>query len=135
MYADHYLLVRARSETARSAMVERCYASAYEALEKSDDSGAKRLFAMLAIMAPRDERAWVGLAVCSERQGNWPMAAAMYRMGTALAGDSGWSHFGRGRALKRMGKHKDALCALARAEELGADTSLLSAIEEERRSP
>lgn len=133
MYADHYVLVKARRDTARAAMAEQCYASAYRALESGDELNAKRLFGVLAILAPRDERPWIGLAVCNERQANWPMAAAMYRMGMTLASDSAWAHLGRARALKRMGKRAEARRALDHAEERARDSALLAAIEEERR--
>jgi Tfp pilus assembly protein PilF len=116
-------------------MAEQTYASAYQALEAGDDAGARRLFGLLAILAPRDERPWIGLAVCSERQTNWAMAAAMYRVGASLANGSAWAHFGRGRALKRMGKREEARRWFDLAEAAASDASLVNAIDEERNAP
>jgi Flp pilus assembly protein TadD len=134
VYADHYVLAKARIEASRRAMSEQCYASAYQALEKGDDLNAKRLFGMLAVMAPRDERPWIGLGVCSERKGDWPMAGAMYAMGTTFASGSAWASFGRGRALKRMGRRDEARRAFDAGESKTNDPALLSAIDEERRN-
>lgn len=133
MYADHYVLAKARFEASQHTMSERCYASAYQALERGDNINAKRLFGLLAVMIPRDERPWIGLAVCSERKSDWAMAGAMYAMGAALANGSAWTHFGRGRALRRMGKRAEARRAFDRAENAATDANLLAAIDEERR--
>jgi len=135
MYADHYVLAKARREGSLRRMAEQCYASAYRALENDDDIGAKRLFGLLAVMAPRDERPWIGLAVCSERKADWAMAGAMYAMGVSLGTGSAWLHFGRGRALKRMGKRAEAWRAFDRAEDATTEANLLAAINEERRNP
>lgn len=136
MYADHYVLAKARHQASLQAMAEQCYASAYLALERGDDTSAKRLFGMLAVLAPRDERPWIGLAVCSERKADWPMAGAMYAMGASLApGTPAWSLFGRARTLKRMGKRAEARLAFDHAEEVATDATLLAAIDEERGSP
>jgi Flp pilus assembly protein TadD len=134
MYADHYVLAKAKQEASFRAMAEQCYASAHLALERGDDVNAKRLFGLLAILAPRDERPWIGLAVCSERSDDWPMAGAMYAVGASLANGSAWALFGRGRALKRMGKRAEARRAFDRAEESGSDALLLAAIDEERKT-
>lgn len=135
MYADHYVLARARREASNRAVAEQCYASAYRALESGDDVNAKRLFGLLAIMTPREDRPWIGLAICSERKADWAMAGAMYAMGASLASESAWAEFGRARALKRMGKSAQAQCAFDRAEAMTTVPNLLTAIEEERRSP
>jgi tetratricopeptide (TPR) repeat protein len=135
MYVDHYVLAKARREASLCAMSEELYASAYQALEKGDDDNAKRLFGVLAVMIPKDERPWIGLAVCSERKGEWSMAGAMYAMGSAFGGGSAWASFGRGRALKRMGNRREAERAFEVAESATSEATLLSAIEEERRNP
>jgi Flp pilus assembly protein TadD len=115
-------------------MAEQCYASAYQALEGGDDVHAKRLFSLLAILIPRDERPWIGLAVCSERQTNWAMAAALYGVGAALVKDSAWAHFGRGRALSRLGRRAAARRAFDAAEAEARDGALIAAIDAERTS-
>ena len=132
MYPDHYVLVRASHEASRNALTEHCYASAYQALEAADDVHAKRLFSLLAILAPLDERPWIGLAVCAERQTNWAMTAALYSIRAALVKDSAWAHFGRGRALLRLGKRTSAQLAFDAAEAVAPDEVLIAAIEAER---
>jgi tetratricopeptide (TPR) repeat protein len=135
VYDPHGLLHKATQRAWQDARAEQCYATAYQALAGGQDTDARRLFGILATMMPRDERPWIGLAVCHERRANWTMAAAMYGMGSALARDSGWSYFGRGRALKRLGKRAAALQAFQAAEAVTTDPALLSAIEEESSQP
>jgi len=131
MYDAHCMLERAAQRASRDAIAEQCYASAYQALACGQDTNARRLFTLLATMVPRDERPWIGLAVCSERRANWALAAAMYGMGSALAQDAAWSFFGRGRALKRLGKRHAARQAFQSAEAASTDPALLLAISEE----
>jgi hypothetical protein len=131
VYDAHYILEKAARRASRDAMAEQCYASAYQALTCGQDTHARRLFGLLAAMIPSDERPWIGLAVCHERRANWAMAAAMYGMGSALAKDTAWSHFGRGRALQRLGKRMAARRAFQSAEAATSDPALLSAISEE----
>ena len=135
MYDTHGLLQKAAHRASADARAEQCYASAYQALASGQDSEARRFFGLLATMMPRDERPWVGLAVCHERRANWAMAAAMYGMGSVLARDSAWSHLGRGRALKRLGKRTAALRAFQSAETATTDPAVLLAIDEERCQP
>jgi hypothetical protein len=131
----HPILEKAKRQASHEATAEQCYASAYQALASGRDAEAKRLFGLLAAMTPHDERPWIGLAVCHERRANWALAAAMYGLGSVLAKDSAWSHFGRGRALKRLGKPSLALQAFQSAEAVTTDPTLLLAIEEERCQP
>jgi tetratricopeptide (TPR) repeat protein len=131
----HHVLERAAREASRNALAEQCYASAYQAFACGKDADAKRLFGLLATMIPCDERPWIGLALCHERRANWALAAALYGMGSVLAKDSAWSHFGRGRALKRLGKRAAALRAFQSAESSATDPAILLAIDEERSQP
>lgn len=120
----------------KAALAEQCYASAYQALEDGDDRVAQRFFLLMALCAPRDERAWVGLGVCHEREGSsrlLPRTAAVYTIGARLVGESAWLQLGRGRALAKLGRYHDALIAFDAAEDAAADNpALLQAIREER---
>jgi predicted TPR repeat methyltransferase len=117
-----------------AAMAEQCYASAYEALSNGDDDNAARLFALMALLAPRDERCWVGLAVSRERRGDLRSALGFYGMGAALAPRSGWCELGRARALRALGRDHLGDQALDQAEALADDPALVRAIVEERKA-
>lgn len=117
-----------------STLGERVYASAHEALENDDVQTAERYFGILALLAPRDERAWIGLGVTRERRGDWPMAAARYLLGGAIVPSSTWCHFGRARALRRLGRTDEAERAFDEAEASTEDPTLLRLIEEERNA-
>jgi tetratricopeptide (TPR) repeat protein len=114
------------------SLVEQCYASAYRALEEDDLVAAHRLFGVMAAMAPRDERAWIGLAIIRERKEQWRAAAGLYGVATAFVPTSAWCHFGKGRCLSRMGRLPDAETSYGIAEALSDDPSLLGALERER---
>lgn len=113
-------------------LAERVYATAFQALENDDYTAAERYFALLALLAPRDERAWVGLAVSRERCGDDNMAAARFLLGGALLPASTWCHLGRARALRRLGRSAEAETAFDEAEATTDDEALLRLIEQER---
>ena len=115
-------------------LVEYCYASAYRALEEDQDQAAERLFGILAVMDPRDERGWIGMALLRERRENWRAAGAVYGIGSAFVPSSSWCHFGRGRSLLRQGRFAEAEMEFRVAESQSDDQNLLAAIEEEKES-
>jgi hypothetical protein len=116
----------------RENLAERCYASAYQALATGDALNAERLFALMAILLPRDERPWVGLASARERRADWQAAAGLYQVGGTLVPRSAWCQLGRARALRRLGRSGEAERSLDQAEELAEDRTLLAAIAQER---
>jgi len=108
------------AETRQSAaLAERCYGTAHAALQRDDDALAAKLFALFALLRPRDARPWVGLSVCCERHGLDEAAAGLYRIGAELCvEDAYFCHLGRARALERLGRsdaareaHDDAAAA------------------------
>ncbi|MCA9600034.1 MAG: hypothetical protein KC776_42315 [Myxococcales bacterium] len=115
-------------------MAERVYATAFEALERGEAQQAERFFGLLALLSPRDERAWVGLAISRENRGDWPMAAAMYLFGTAFAPGSVWCHLGRARALRQLGQDAEAEVAFDEALDNTDDEAFEALIESERRA-
>jgi tetratricopeptide (TPR) repeat protein len=121
-----------RPKTSLSSLAERIYATAFEALENDDVAIAERWFGILALVAPRDERAWIGLAVARERHNDWAMAAARYLLGGALVPGSTWCHFGRARSLRHLGRAAEAEQAFDEAELTTDDHALLLLINEER---
>lgn len=117
----------------RGVLAERCYASAYRALEAGELSNARRLFGLLTLLEPRQERSWIGLSVSQERSGRQHAAAALYTLGSrAVGGDSAWLALGRARCLRALGRQHDAEQAFAAAEAATNDPTVLSAIQEEQ---
>lgn len=113
-------------------LTERLYATGYESLEREDLEIAERCFALMAVSAPRDERAWIGMGVSRERRADWAGAAARYALGTAAVPSSVWCHLGHGRALRELGRHREADAAFDEAELHATDPALMQLIERER---
>jgi Tfp pilus assembly protein PilF len=122
----------ARPRLSLIGFADQCYAAAYRALEIGDLTNAERLFAVMLVSRPSDERGWLGLAVIGERRGAWHKAAALYRVGCSIGADPVPCHLGLGRALARLGRTREAERALDEAERKTNDPALLRAIERER---
>jgi hypothetical protein len=133
MSNDYRFLGSARPPSP-AQLLEQCYAGAYHALENGDDTGAARVFGIMALLDPRDARSWIGLAVCKERGGDSLAASGLYRLGAIVARDKGFCHLGRARTLRKMGRQAAADAALDAAESSASDLRLLTAIAEERMS-
>lgn len=116
----------------RAALAERCYAAGFRALAAADLDAGARLFGLLALLEPRRERSWAGLAVAHERRGRLPLAAALYGLGQCVSGASAWLELGRARTLRALGQTHEAERAFDSAAALAEGTSLTSVIEEER---
>jgi len=116
----------------RAAIAERCYAAGFRALADGDLSAGARWFGLLALLEPRRERSWAGLAVAHERGGRLPLAAALYTIGQRVSGASAWLELGRARTLRALGRAQEAERAFDAASALADSASLTSAIEEER---
>lgn len=115
-----------------AARLEACYASAHRALADEDDRNATRLFVLMALLSPRDERAWLGLGVCNERAGRLEAAAALFAVGAVLSPESPFCHLGRGRVSASLGRRAEAEAAFDTARAL-ADEALRAAIDRERQ--
>ncbi len=113
-------------------LADQCYAAAYRALEIGDLTNAERLFAVMLVSRPSDERGWLGLGLIGERRGTWHKAAALYRIGCSIGTDPAPCHLGLGRVLARLGRTREAESALDDAERKTNDCALLRAIERER---
>lgn len=116
----------------RPAIAEPCYAAGFHALADGDLTAGARLFALLAMLEPRRERSWAGLAVAHERSGRLPLAAALYGIGQQLAGASAWLELGRARTLRALGRTREAALAFEAAGALASDDHVARIIEEER---
>ncbi|HEY6729376.1 MAG TPA: hypothetical protein VI197_35440 [Polyangiaceae bacterium] len=116
----------------RAALAERCYAAGFHALANGDLSAGARWFGLLALLEPRRERSWAGLAVAHERSGKLALAAALYTVGQRVSGASAWLELGYARTLRALGRTREAERAFDSAAALSDTTSLTNAIEEER---
>lgn len=116
----------------RAAVAERCYAAGFHALAGGDLDAGARWFGLLALLEPRRERSWAGLAVAHERSGKLALAAALYTIGQRVSGASAWLELGHARTLRALGRLQEAERAFDSAAALSDTTSLASAIEEER---
>ena len=67
---------------------EELYAAAYAALETGDATHAEMFFASLAFTSPADERGWLGLSVCCERNHRPTSALRLLAVGAMLVPSS-----------------------------------------------
>lgn len=116
----------------RAAVAERCYAAGFHALADGDLGAGARWFGLLALLEPRRERSWAGLAVAHERSGKLALAAALYTVGQRVSGASAWLELGRARTLRALGRTHEAERAFDAASALADSASLTNTIEEER---
>lgn len=125
---------RARAGSLTTVVAD-CYASAHRAFESGDERTAARLFGVLALLAPRDERAWLGLALCQERSGRLRAAVSLYELGATLAPSPTRCHLGRARALRELGRATAAEDAFDAAESTCVDVEMLAAVYAARQAP
>src|ERR1700741_2609683 len=105
-------------------LADQCYPSAHRALEAGDLVNAERLFAVMLVSRPSDERGWLGLGMIGERRGAFHKAAALYRIGCTFGTDPVACHLGLGRVLARLGRSWEAERALDDAERKTNDHAL-----------
>lgn len=115
-------------------LAEQFYAQGYQALRGGESLVAARFFALQLVVAPKEERVWVGLGAAHEQLGQQRKAAAVYRLGAARIKDSVWLNIGLGRAARRLGRAQEAERAFDRAEQLCGDPALSAVIAEQRES-
>lgn len=130
MHVEAFLATQSAS-VSPTLLVERCYATAFAALSGDDNLLAQRLFGYLALLAPRDSRAWVGLGTCKERLGDLRGAAGVYGVGAALASEPCFCWVARARALMRSGRTLEAEQAFNAAESC-ADADLCAWVAAQR---
>lgn len=123
-----------RARATPVTLVADCYASAHHAFESGDERTAARLFGVLAVLAPHDERAWLGLALCQEQKGRLRAAASLYELGATLAPNSTRCHLGLARALRELGRATAAEHAFDAAENTCVDAETLAAVCAARRA-
>jgi thioredoxin-like negative regulator of GroEL len=101
----------ARRMTSILSTLEALYATGYELLAQERIANAASAFRTMLRIAPRDERAWLGVGECHERAGQLRIAIELYGAGSVAAAKNG---------------HASVRCLLARARllfKLGCDVS------------
>jgi Tfp pilus assembly protein PilF len=116
---------------------EALYALAFKKLGQESFHDASALLRLMLHLAPKDERAWLGLGVCHEKLGQLRTAGEIYAAGCAAAKPSGRCALACARVLDRQGRsdsadnlyelaieafesvNQDELARLARAEQRG----------------
>ena len=68
---------------------EALYALAYDKLSEQNHRDAACLLRLMLHLAPNDERGWLGLGLCHEREGQLEMASQLYASGVLANRASG----------------------------------------------
>ena len=81
------LLGSSLTPSAHAWLSERCYATAFAALQAGDQRTALQFFCALLVLAPDDTRGLLGLAACSERRGLDVAARGLFELAATLFAD------------------------------------------------
>jgi tetratricopeptide (TPR) repeat protein len=82
---------------------EALYTLAYHKLSQQNHHDAACLLRLMLHLAPSDERAWLGLGLCHEREGQLEMASQLYASGVLANRASGRCALACARVLDRRG--------------------------------
>lgn len=131
-----------RDSPPRPSAVEAIYAVAHWLLSRERPGDAARVFRVLLLVAPRDERGWLGLGECHERIEQLHIASELYGAGSVIAGGprsmSVRCLLARARVLGKLGRGEDVAWVLETAEGAAAvqeDDELAALVAAERRRP
>lgn len=117
--------------------IEAIYATGHWLLEQARLDDAASVFRAMALAAPDDARAWLGLGACHERTGQLSVAARLYRAGVGVAREPARCLVAEARALRGAGDDDGADAALEQAERLveaALDDELPALVRAARRS-
>jgi hypothetical protein len=117
--------------------VEAIYAAGHWLLCRERIADAAEVFRVMLKVAPRDERAWLGLGECHERIAQPLIALELYGAGTVIAGApearSVRCFLARARTLSKVGRDAEgALDAADAAAEQTGDDELIALVQRER---
>ncbi len=129
-----------RGLPSRPATVEAIYATAHWLLLRERFADAAKVFRVMLRVAPRDERAWLGLGECHERIDQLRVAAELYGAGAVIAAVDGSVSvrclLARARVMSRLGRTHDVDSMLDAAERAAAEQqseALAALVDRERR--
>src|SRR5262249_15423936 len=114
----------------RRRAAEALYAAGHLLLEQQNPTHASGVFRAMALLAPGDERSWLGLGACHEAVEQDVLALEIYGAGRALSRAPIRLELACARVLRRLGRDREAEQALDRAEHLADidDDDVLSAL-------
>ena len=127
---------RSAQPVSRQDALEAIYATGHWLLEDGRVADAARVFRAMVHASPRDERGWLGLGECHERQGQLRIAAELYGAGGTVAEPPVRCRIARARALAQSGLHEaseEALDSARQAAEALGDDGLLELVAAEPR--
>ncbi len=96
------------------------YTKARQLIERCNYRDAAVMFRLMLYVAPSDERGWLGLALCHERQAQTLVARELYMLG-AKATKSAKCHIACARLLLEEGRHDQAIEQFDEAIRLATD--------------
>jgi hypothetical protein len=124
----------------RPTTIEAIYATAHWLLARARPADAAKVFRVMLRIAPRDERAWLGLGECHERIDQLRVAAELYGAGSVIAGGdrsvSVRCLLARARTMVRLGRGAEIEWMFEVAERAAAeqgDEQLAALVASERR--
>jgi tetratricopeptide (TPR) repeat protein len=120
------------AQIARAA--DAIYSAGHWLLTEERPTDALDIFRTMLLVAPADERSWLGLGACHEALGELERALDLYRLAEHAAGPHARIELARARTLVALGERADGRDAYARALDLcefSGDTELLGAIQQE----
>lgn len=112
------------------------YSVGHWLLDQRRYEDAKHLFRTMLVIAPTDERAWLGLGNCHENTCELEKAAQLYALAPGACSTAVRSLVALGRVLRQLDRSADAEAAYCRAAELAdtTDPELASVIAAEARA-
>jgi hypothetical protein len=121
----------------KSRATEAIYAAGHWLLFHERVADAAEVFRVMLKVAPRDERAWLGLGQCHERISQPLIALELYGAGSIVAGDAVASSvrclLARARILSKIGRDAEgALDEADAAAERTGDEQLIALVRRER---
>lgn len=115
--------------------IDALYATGHWLVTRDRPEDAACVFRAMTLLAPGDERAWLGLSACHEATGQPSLALEIYGTAQALLPGSVRCRLARARLLRSLGREEDAEYALDGASEVAAglaDDELMSLVAGER---
>lgn len=103
--------------------IEGIYAVGYDFIERENWGDASDVFRAMLLLAPRDERAWVALGQCHERQGQEQIAVELYSMGILAIPTAVRCRIALARALEARGDSMNADSVLDAAENIASESN------------
>jgi tetratricopeptide (TPR) repeat protein len=123
-------------EYARGRALDALYATGHWLLTSDRPADGAAVFRGMLVLAPNDERAWLGLGACHETLSQTRLALDIYGTALAMSRTAVRARLARARLLARLDRDDEAAEALLDAEEAAAtlgDECLIALVAGERR--